>query len=136
MRPVLSLDELAAHSGRTSELSNEALAADSSEMRRPRTASSRTPRLRGCSRVRTATAARFSKPRSARSRWTRRLAKLGVTPGWLYRRGRDLGLATKLSDGTVRFSNVAVEAYIRERTVSARPSASRPSAPKSRDLTD
>jgi predicted DNA-binding transcriptional regulator AlpA len=46
-------------------------------------------------------------------------AKLGVTPGWLYRRGRDLGLATKLSDGTLRFSNVAIEAYIKAQTVSA-----------------
>jgi hypothetical protein len=44
-------------------------------------------------------------------------AKLGVTPEWLYRRGKGLGLAAKLGDGTLRFSNVALEAYIRGRTI-------------------
>jgi len=50
-------------------------------------------------------------------------AKLSVKPGWLYRRGKGLGLAAKLSDGTLRFSNVALEAYIKEQTI---PAASAP----------
>jgi predicted DNA-binding transcriptional regulator AlpA len=45
--------------------------------------------------------------------------KLAVTREWLYRRGKGLGLAAKLSDGTLRFSNVAVEAYIRAQTIPA-----------------
>jgi len=43
-------------------------------------------------------------------------AKLAVTPEWLYRRGKRLGLAVKLGDGTLRFSNRALEGYIRENT--------------------
>jgi hypothetical protein len=43
-------------------------------------------------------------------------AKLAVTPEWLYRRGKRLGLAVKLGDGTLRFSNNALEGYIRENT--------------------
>jgi hypothetical protein len=43
-------------------------------------------------------------------------AKLAVTPEWLYRRGKRLGLAVKLGDGTLRFSNTALEIYIRENT--------------------
>ena len=43
-------------------------------------------------------------------------AKLAVKPGWLYRRGKTLGLAVKLGDGTLRFSNQALEGYIRENT--------------------
>jgi hypothetical protein len=39
-------------------------------------------------------------------------AKLSVTREWLYRRGKRLGFAVKLSDGTLRFSSVALEAYI------------------------
>jgi hypothetical protein len=48
-------------------------------------------------------------------------ARLGVTPEWLYRRGKGLGLAAKLGDGTLRFSNIALEAYIRGQTISAAP---------------
>ena len=43
-------------------------------------------------------------------------AKLAVKPEWLYRRGKRLGLAVKLGDGTLRFSNRALEGYIRENT--------------------
>jgi hypothetical protein len=43
-------------------------------------------------------------------------AKLAVTPEWLYRRGKRLGLAVKLGDATLRFSNTALEAYIRQHT--------------------
>ena len=43
-------------------------------------------------------------------------AKLAVKPEWLYRRGKRLGLAVKLGDGTLRFSNNALEGYIRENT--------------------
>ncbi|HXN12756.1 MAG TPA: hypothetical protein VN865_06625, partial [Candidatus Acidoferrales bacterium] len=43
-------------------------------------------------------------------------ARLAVKPEWLYRRGRKLGLAVKLGDGTLRFSNQALERYIRENT--------------------
>jgi hypothetical protein len=43
-------------------------------------------------------------------------ARLAVKPEWLYRRGKRLGLAVKLSDGTLRFSNQALERYIRENT--------------------
>jgi predicted DNA-binding transcriptional regulator AlpA len=39
-------------------------------------------------------------------------AKLSVTREWLYRRDKRLGFAVKLSDGTLRFSSVALEAYI------------------------
>jgi hypothetical protein len=42
--------------------------------------------------------------------------RLAVKPEWLYRRGRRLGLAVKLGDGTLRFSNQALERYIRENT--------------------
>jgi len=43
-------------------------------------------------------------------------AKLAVQPEWLYRRGKRLGLAVKLGDGTLRFSNTALERYIHENT--------------------
>lgn len=43
-------------------------------------------------------------------------AKLAVKPEWLYRRGKKLGLAVKLGDATLRFSNHALERYIRENT--------------------
>jgi predicted DNA-binding transcriptional regulator AlpA len=43
-------------------------------------------------------------------------AKLAVKPEWLYRRGKRLGLAVKLGDGTLRFSNSALDGYIRENT--------------------
>lgn len=43
-------------------------------------------------------------------------ARLAVKPEWLYRRGKRLGLAVKLGDGTLRFSNNALERYIRENT--------------------
>jgi hypothetical protein len=43
-------------------------------------------------------------------------ARLAVKPEWLYRRGKRLGLAVKLGDGTLRFSNSALERYIRENT--------------------
>lgn len=42
--------------------------------------------------------------------------RLAVKPEWLYRRGKRLGLAVKLGDGTLRFSNQALERYIRENT--------------------
>jgi predicted DNA-binding transcriptional regulator AlpA len=48
-------------------------------------------------------------------------AKLGVKPEWLYRRGKGLGLAAKLGDGTLRFSNVELEAYIRGQTIRVAP---------------
>ena len=44
--------------------------------------------------------------------------KLAVTPEWLYRRGKRLGLAVKLGDGTLRFSNLELDAYIKRQTVS------------------
>jgi predicted DNA-binding transcriptional regulator AlpA len=48
-------------------------------------------------------------------------AKLGVTREWLYRRGKRLGLAVKLGDGTLRFSSSALDAYIKGQTISAVP---------------
>jgi hypothetical protein len=42
--------------------------------------------------------------------------RLAVKPEWLYRRGKRLGLSVKLGDGTLRFSNNALERYIRENT--------------------
>jgi predicted DNA-binding transcriptional regulator AlpA len=48
-------------------------------------------------------------------------AKLGVTREWLYRRGKRLGLAVKLGDGTLRFSSSALDAYIKTQTVSVVP---------------
>lgn len=65
-------------------------------------------------------------------------AKLSVTPEWLYRRGKGLGLAAKLGDGTLRFSNVAVEAYIRAQTnaVTSSLPARRRRKGEVRDLTD
>jgi hypothetical protein len=43
-------------------------------------------------------------------------ARLAVKPEWLYRRGKRLGFAVKLGDGTLRFSNQALERYISENT--------------------
>jgi hypothetical protein len=43
-------------------------------------------------------------------------AKLAVKPEWLYRRGKKLGLAVKLGDGTLRFSNDALQRFISENT--------------------
>ena len=40
-------------------------------------------------------------------------AMLGVTKGWVYRRGKQLGLAVKLGDGTLRFSNAAIQNFMR-----------------------
>ena len=48
-------------------------------------------------------------------------AKLSVTNEWLYRRGKRLGLAVKLGDGTLRFSSVALDTYIKSQTISAAP---------------
>src|ERR1700730_14282947 len=48
-------------------------------------------------------------------------AKLGVTREWLSRRGKRLGLAVKLGDGTLRFSSSALDAYIKTQTVSVVP---------------
>ncbi len=45
--------------------------------------------------------------------------KLAVTPEWLYRRGKRLGLAVKLDNGTLRFSSAALETYIRQNTAGA-----------------
>jgi hypothetical protein len=58
-------------------------------------------------------------------------AKLGVRPEWLYRRGKGLGLAAKLGDGTLRFSNVALEAYIKGQTIPVAPLARRRKAASS-----
>src|SRR5205807_1209963 len=44
-------------------------------------------------------------------------AKLSVTREWLYRRGKRLGLAVKLGDGTLRLSSTALDAYIKSQTV-------------------
>lgn len=44
-------------------------------------------------------------------------SKLGVANEWLYRRGKRLGLAVKLGDGTLRFSSVALDAYIKAQTI-------------------
>jgi predicted DNA-binding transcriptional regulator AlpA len=52
-------------------------------------------------------------------------AKLGVTPEWLYRRGKRLGLAVKLGDGTLRFSQAALDTYIKNQTVSTVPTRRR-----------
>jgi hypothetical protein len=40
-------------------------------------------------------------------------SKLSVTPQWLYRRAKRLGLAIKLGDGTLRFSSAALDAYVK-----------------------
>ncbi len=48
-------------------------------------------------------------------------AKLGVTNEWLYRRGKRLGLAVKLGDGTLQFSSSALDAYIKNQTIPAAP---------------
>jgi len=39
-------------------------------------------------------------------------AMLGVTKGWVYRRGAKLGLAHRLGDGTLRFSRDAIQQFI------------------------
>jgi hypothetical protein len=52
-------------------------------------------------------------------------AKLAVTPEWLYRRAKRLGLAVKLGDGTLRFSSAALDAYIKGQTVSTVPTRRR-----------
>jgi predicted DNA-binding transcriptional regulator AlpA len=52
-------------------------------------------------------------------------AKLGVTAEWLYRRAKGLGLAVKLGDGTLRFSSVALDAYIKSQTIAAVPARRR-----------
>ncbi len=44
-------------------------------------------------------------------------AMLGVTKGWVYRRGAKLGLAVKLGDGTLRFSRNTIQQYILESAV-------------------
>jgi hypothetical protein len=48
-------------------------------------------------------------------------AKLSVTREWLYRRGKRLGLAVKLGDGTLRFSSIALDAYIKGQAISTAP---------------
>ncbi|HVA80595.1 MAG TPA: hypothetical protein VNF29_06695 [Candidatus Binataceae bacterium] len=37
---------------------------------------------------------------------------LAVPRGWLYRRGKRLGLTAELSSGTLRYSSTAIEAFI------------------------
>ena len=59
-------------------------------------------------------------------------AKLSVTREWLYRRGKSLGLAVKLSDGTLRFSSIALDEYINRQTFSP---VNRRRRAKTRDLT-
>jgi excisionase family DNA binding protein len=54
--------------------------------------------------------------------------KLAVTPEWLYRRAKGLGLAVKLGDGTLRFSNTALDAYIKRQIVSGVPARRRRNA--------
>jgi hypothetical protein len=44
--------------------------------------------------------------------------RLSVPREWLYRRCERLGLAVKLADGTLRISNIALDAYIMSRTIS------------------
>jgi hypothetical protein len=39
---------------------------------------------------------------------------LAVSKSWLYARGKNLGLAVKLGDATLRFSNAAIQGFIRE----------------------
>lgn len=39
---------------------------------------------------------------------------LAVPPEWLYRNGKRLGVAVKLRDGTLRFSNAAIQDAIRQ----------------------
>jgi hypothetical protein len=46
---------------------------------------------------------------------------LRVPVDWLYRNGKRLGLAVKLGDGTLRFSHAAIQAAIRECTISPFP---------------
>ncbi len=53
--------------------------------------------------------------------------KLCVTEDWLYRRGKKLGLAVKLGDGTLRFSTHAIDAYIRQQAIRPAPSRRRKS---------
>jgi hypothetical protein len=64
--------------------------------------------------------------------------RLGVTREWFYRRGKRLGLAVKLGDGTLRFSSVALDAYINGLAISAAPPSRRRRRIKldSGDLTD
>src|SRR5215469_16372932 len=47
--------------------------------------------------------------------------KLSVTEDWLYRRGKNLGLAVTLGAGTLRFSALAIDAYIRAQAVRSVP---------------
>jgi hypothetical protein len=44
-------------------------------------------------------------------------AKLSVKPDWLYRHGKQLGIAVKLGDGTLRFSIAALDEYIRKQAI-------------------
>ena len=48
---------------------------------------------------------------------------LGVTPAWVYQRGRKLGLAVELGPGTLRYSRAAIEQYIK--SSACKPIASR-----------
>jgi predicted DNA-binding transcriptional regulator AlpA len=54
-------------------------------------------------------------------------AKLCVTPDWLYRRAKKLGLAVKLGDGTLRFSANAIDRYIHQQTAGPVPARRRKS---------
>jgi hypothetical protein len=54
--------------------------------------------------------------------------RLSVTNEWLYRRGKRLGLAVKLGDGTLRFSRLALDAYIKSQTISGVPARRRRAA--------
>lgn len=46
-------------------------------------------------------------------------AMLAVSPQWLYRRGKRLGLAVKLGDGTLRYSSATIQRFIRDRSAEA-----------------
>jgi excisionase family DNA binding protein len=46
--------------------------------------------------------------------------RLSVSPEWLYRRAKRLG-AIKLDTGTLRFSEAALDAYIKQQAISATP---------------
>jgi hypothetical protein len=44
-------------------------------------------------------------------------AVMAVTVDWLYRHGKQLGLAVQVGDASLRFSSNAIQAYIRAKTI-------------------
>jgi hypothetical protein len=55
---------------------------------------------------------------------------LAVPPDWLYRQGKRLGIAVKIGDGTLRFSNAAIQKAIAENKISLVPRRGRKNRPQ------